>query len=531
MRRLCLCIYLLIIIPSTFLGQVTEEWVARYSGFGNYRDEAYAIAVDNSGNVYVTGRSYVVDTDEDYATIKYNSAGEVLWMAHYNEQTAGYDDLALSIALDKSGNVYVTGSSYGDGTTYDYATVKYNSSGEEQWAARYNAPGNNYDIAFALAVDNSGYVYVTGYGYDEVSQKDYVTIKYNSDGDEEWVARYKGPGNEFDEAYAIAVDNSGNVYVTGRSYGDGTSYDYATIKYNSDGDEEWVARYNGYLESPDEASAIAVDISGNVYVTGYSDIRDDYDFTTVKYNSVGEEEWVARYNGPLTYSDDLAWAMALDNSGNVYVTGWSQGEDYDFDYATVKYNSHGEEQWVARYDGPEGGPAGANDIALDDAGNVYLTGSSCGFGYDETALDYATVKYDSEGHEQWVARYNSPADDADEAKSIVVDNNGNVYVTGKSFDQYRHLDYITIKYSQGSGITEKPVSSLIKVTATLSHLFYNLSGQAQLNLYSADGRKVLAQTVEGQGTWEAPEMLSQGVYFARIDTGEYRQTLKLVKIN
>ena len=116
-------------------------------------------------------------------------------------------------------------------------------------------------------------MYVTGMSYGSGTAYDYATIKYNSSGDTMWVRRYNGPGNSDDEATAIAVDGSGNVYVTGYSDGSGTCYDYATIKYNSSGDTMWVRRYNGPGNSNDEANAIAVDGSGNVYVTGYSMVQ------------------------------------------------------------------------------------------------------------------------------------------------------------------------------------------------------------------------------------------------------------------
>ncbi|MEO0083819.1 MAG: SBBP repeat-containing protein, partial [candidate division WOR-3 bacterium] len=290
---------------------------------------------------------------------------------------------------DGSGNVYVTGYSWGSGTSYDYATIKYNSQGVEQWVARYNGPGNIWDWAYAIAVDGSGNVYVTGYSYGSGTYGDYATIKYNSSGQVEWVARYNGPGNSYDCAYAIAVDGLGNVYVTGESYGSGTSYDYATVKYNSQGVEQWVARYNGPVNSYDYAYAIAVDGSGNVYVTGESyGSGTSYDYATVKYNSQGVEQWVARYNGPGNGWDEAS-AIAVDGSGNVYVTGKSYGSD-SLDYATVKYNSQGVEQWVARYNGPGNDYDWARAIAVDGLGNVYVTGYSDGSG---TSYDYATIKY------------------------------------------------------------------------------------------------------------------------------------------
>src|SRR5262249_54802382 len=139
-----------------------------------------------------------------------------------------------------------------------------------------------------------------------------------------WVARYNGPGNDYDGAVAIVCDSSGNVYVTGESVGVETVADYVTIKYNSSGEEQWVARYDGGLG--DTATAMAIDSSGNVYVTGqsWSANTSNYDYATVKYNADGQEQWVARYDGPAN-DYDYPTGIAVDNSGNVYVTGESTG--------------------------------------------------------------------------------------------------------------------------------------------------------------------------------------------------------------
>ena len=140
------------------------------------------------------------------------------WVARYN---AGSDDLATAMAIDSLGNVYVTGASGSLDTYYDYATIKYNSCGQEEWVVRYNGPADGYDSPLAIAVDGSGNVYVTGGSYDSDTFDDYATVKYNSAGQEQWVARYNGPGIGPDAAVAIAVDNSDNVYVTGTSLGSG----------------------------------------------------------------------------------------------------------------------------------------------------------------------------------------------------------------------------------------------------------------------------------------------------------------------
>lgn len=414
---------------------VQEAWVARYNGPDNEDDKASAMVVDGSGNVYVTGWSYTIESWQDYLTIKYNSTGEPQWIARYNG-LANSNDVAAAIAVDASGNVYVTGNSYGFDGYAEYATVKYNSTGQEQWVARYNGPGIGADGATALALDTSGNIYVTGGSTGPSQNLEFATIKYNSAGQQQWVARDSGGG-----ARAIAVDASGNAYVTG------SNGDYVTIKYDSAGQRQWIATYDGGIDNNDEAAAIAVAISGDVFVTGKSVGLDGYhSYATIKYNSAGQEQWVARYVGPAGRYNDEATAIGLDGSGNVYVTGISVSFQSSADYATLKYNSAGQRQWVARYNGPAYSIDEAFAMALDSAGNVYVTGYS--YSNPSYNPDYATVKYDSTGQEQWVARYNGFGTGDDIASAIAVDRFGNVYVTGSSVAAGTGNDYATIKYDQ-----------------------------------------------------------------------------------
>src|SRR5262252_8382532 len=114
-----------------------------------------------------------------------------------------------------------------------------------------------------------------------------------------FVNRYNGPGNAEDEALAMKMDADGNIYVTGRSAGDGTGIDFFTIKYSPDGKELWSRRYDGPAHGEDIARALAIDAQGNVYVTGES-LSDEtsMDFATIKYDPDGNELWVRRYDGP-----------------------------------------------------------------------------------------------------------------------------------------------------------------------------------------------------------------------------------------
>ena len=424
----------------------------------------------------------------------------------------------------------------------DYATVEYDSSGVEQWVARYNSPGNDCDQANAIALDNSGNIYVTGYSEGSGTYYDYATVKYDSSGVEQWVRRYNGPGNSWDEAYAIALDNSGNAYVTGGSVGSGASYDYATVKYDSSGVEQWVARYNGPGNWRDYAWAIALDNSGNVYVTGGSwGSGTFHDYATVKYDSSGVVQWVARYNGPTNY-DDRARAIALDNSGNIYVTGGSRVSGTSYDYATVKYDSSGVEQWVERYNGPGDSLDYAYAIALDDSGNVYVTGGSVGSG---TYSDYATVKYDSSGVEQWVERYNGPGDSLDYAYAIALDNSGNIYVTGRSMGSGTGPDYATIKYLQvgveeevGSNKQETKLEIYQNPSRDKVDIRWQITENIERNLiiYNATGRLIKEFHITDHSfnrvTWDGRDnsgkKVPSGIYFLKFQAGSYIETKKII---
>ncbi len=425
-----------------------ERWIARYSGFEYGDDYATAIAVDNMGKVYVTGRSWRGSNKDDFATIMYDSSGVEQWAAWYNGPES-LDDGAVSISSDNAGNVYITGYSWGSGTRYDYATIKYNSLGEEQWISRYAGPGND-DLPDALVVDSLGSVYVAGYTVKSEMSCDYATVKYDSLGAEQWVSFYNGPGGGSDYASSMAVDKAGNVWVGGYSLNFLFGNDYAIVKYNTTGQEQWTARYNGPGNGDDRVNSLVADSLGNVYVTGRSEgLGTGYDYATMKFNSLGEEQWITRYNGPANF-DDQATAIAVDYMGNVYVTGYSYGTTSAYDYVTIKYDVSGVEQWIARYEGPGIGEDWAYAIALDNEGNVYVTGESRGM---ESHYDYATVKYSPSGEQEWVARYNGPGNGDDVAKALALDRCGNIYVTGKIWNGVKTDDFGTIKYNS-SGVAQ-----------------------------------------------------------------------------
>jgi len=381
-------------------------------------------------------------------SISYSSAQAFQeWVQRFN----GSDSLNdRAFAIDVHGCIYVSGSSTNNSTA-DFTTLKYNNRGQLLWSRTITgiAPGGG--IARDIVIDNFCNVYVTGNNGGI-----FTTVKYDSSGVEKWVATYSALGpTASNAARFIGIDNSGNVYVTGTSVESATSIiDFTTIKYDNNGAQQWITHFNGAANLFDVVSGNFVDADGNVYVNGRSQKADGtYDLVTIKYDSSGTALWTSTIADSMA-SGVLGTAAArgartdpitVDNSGNVYITGTAGiGIGNNFDILTAKYNPAGVLQWKVRIDGTANGFDKGNDIATDKAGNVYITGLTTNTG---SFTDYTTMKISSNGIIRWMQKFDGPANGSDDAAAIALDENNNVYVTGTSLGISSGTDYTTIKYS------------------------------------------------------------------------------------
>ncbi|HEX2605730.1 MAG TPA: SBBP repeat-containing protein [Flavisolibacter sp.] len=548
MRKPAICSLMALLILSGLVSysQVTQQWVQRLGLSGN--EHPIAMKTDASGNVYVLGSSNYLTFQDDILLVKYNSLGTLQWVQTYNGGSNAADQPG-GLAVDGAGNVYVSiNSGYisGSTSTTQIVTRKYSTAGAILWTSYFLRPDLLPAGSNGIAVDASGNVYITGYTIVDALAYDYMTIKYASDGTQLWMNTYNGAANSSDMSLFIALDPAGNVYITGQSIGQQrtklgirlTYYDYVTFKYAPDGTQLWRQSYNGSSHH-DIPKGLFVDNVGNVYVTGQSDNGTNQDFATVKYSTDGLQQWVVRYNGPAN-GNDGARGIVADNSGNVTVTGYTDIGGGNYNYATIRYNASGIQQWISQYNGTGNGADVATAIGSDIYGSIYVTGESVG----TAGYDYVTVKYSSSGGQLWLQRYNGTAGTADKATALAILNptgpvagNASVYVTGGS--QGTGEDFTTLKYTQQLIVAGAAVSDVKaeKISNESGAAFFNTpnpfssstvisyrlpeDAHVSIALYDVSGRALglLEQGWKKRGTYTlnyAPGSLVSGHYICRL---------------
>jgi len=455
-----------LLIKYSFDGQ--EEWAA-YCSEACARDYAAALAIGPEGTAILTGSSFRSGTSYDILTVELSAKGTPNWRARYDGPTSS-QDLATGLVLDTENNIYVTGASMVEldpfGPLSDFTTVQYDPEGTQIWSASYDdTKGWNYRPGIALG--RSGDVLLSGTGPVSGKSDDYVCIAYTGGGERKWVSSYDGPASSADIAKGFVIDSSGSVTVTGRSYGTGTLFDFATVRYDSAGHLVWSVRYDGRgagsgSASSDRAAAIALDAAGAVYVTGSSDGGgNSSDFTTVKYDPLGSQQWVARYDGPAA-GNDVAAAITVTPQGRIVVTGLSVGISSKGDIATVCYDADGRRLWTARYDGPDHQADAPEAVAARPDGSLVVTGSSEG---SNGTHDHVTIAYDPDGNELWCTRYSSAGASDDHAFGLTLGADGRTYVTGCSNGDYVTLAYDThgeelwsARYDAGGWSEDRPAA-------------------------------------------------------------------------
>jgi hypothetical protein len=345
------------------------------------------------------------------------------------------------MAIDSSGRVYMTGRT-DDGTTVDFLTAAFDSAGVELWTAQRDGHAGGHAGAAGVALDEStGRVYVTGTS-STGSAPILLTVAYDELGSELW-ARTSGSSSAALPC-CIVVGSNGHVVVAGYSLGGaGRLDDFLTVAYDSQGNELWRRERDNGSGTDDRATALAVGPSGNVYVAGGASSDFQWDVLTVAYDSSGDELWARLWDGE-AHSDDFGHDLDVGPDESVFVAGVSSGPPAAA-FLTLRYDRFGNEVWATRSSATEGSSAGAYDIEVDPSGRVFVLGDSS-TGSPDFVHRFMTAGYDFAGEELWVRERASDSGRSEFPHALVLGEDGTVYVTGAS-DNGFDRDFLTVAYS------------------------------------------------------------------------------------
>ncbi|MCC6822090.1 MAG: SBBP repeat-containing protein [Verrucomicrobia subdivision 3 bacterium] len=408
------------------------QWARRLASTANQDNElSIGLALDSATNIYVTGWfdgtnnfGDVTLTNssgggQDIFVARCNPAGALQWVRRAGGNSSARDG-GRGIGVDDARNVYVTGEFVGDAdfgafnlsapAKQEFFLVKYDTTGTVKWARQsVSAAGNNV-YGTGLAVDAAGNTYAIGYADNHATitfetktvLSPHVTgystflVKYDNAGNAQWAQLLGGPG--FTYATKVAVDDAGNIYVRGSfnqtatigvsnlvSSVPGLS-DMFLAKFNNSGALTWVQRSSG---ADVDEGGVAVDQAGNVFVTGwYMDNPITFDGITLtnagwgdaflaKYNSAGAIQWARRAGGT---GLDFYWDVAADRQGGAYAAGFLSPDAVapsgTGGAIVAKYDAAGILQWANSANGAPANPVAstAAKCAIDPAGNGYLVG-------------------------------------------------------------------------------------------------------------------------------------------------------------
>ena len=446
-KRRAFAVLFLFLLAGGFLAAAEEKpvarvWAKRFDSVGHMDDEPSAIAVDGSGNVFVAGvsrvPSYQTGTN-DSLMIKYSGSGEALWTNHFPMVSP------VGMATDTNGNVFMTGSAYGETSRgADLATMAFSGAGALLWTNVYSSRSLlGEDTPNGMALDGDGNVYVVGFA--EGFPGMHTVIKYANGGLASWT-NYFPAGNLAGLKSALCIDVNGDVIATGSSIGTNGYSHYQTVKFTSSGTPLWTNWYYGPGNYADVIAGVASDALGNVYVTGTSwgETDTQQDIATVAYAASGVALWTNRFDGP-AHSWDQAARIGVNAKGNVVVTGTAGIQLGAPAYIVmVAYSAAGTPLWTKYYNNGRGEDT-VSAIAFDEFGNTLLAGTSLGIGGDFVAL-----KVSNDGKGISTNRFNGTNNDSDWASAIAAGKNGDFFVTGSVRDNDNGVvnwNFATLKYS------------------------------------------------------------------------------------
>jgi len=425
--------------------QAVHAWSKKFGGSSS--DIPYGTAVDTNGNVYITGYFYnsinfggtthSTSGGADIFVASFTPSGKYRWSKTFGSTSYDY---GYDVAVDKSGNVYVTGGFYSSMNcggsnlqskgSNDVFICSFDSAGKHRWSGSWGSTSTDY--GYAIGADSNSNVYLTGYHYSSINfggstftskgSYDIFVASFDDKGKHRWSKGFGSTSSDY--GYGMAVDGSGNVYVTGAYYysmdcGGGTmtskgSRDIYLCSFSPSGTHRWSKSFGG--TSTDYGYYAAVDNTGNVAITGYFYGSVNFGGSTLtsaggadiflaSFTSSGTHRWSKAMGGT---SYDYGYGIAADAKGNIYATGVF--------YSSMK-------------------PPGGTTLTSKGSNDIFI------------------VSYDGSGNFRWARSHGSTS--SDYGRKLAVAPNGDLYASG--------YFYYTVDFGGGNLTASSTDVYLVKI--------------------------------------------------------------------
>ncbi len=347
-------------------------WENVIDGDANMEDIGTDVFIDNQFNVYVTGTVNRLGTQEDLTVLKYSSNGTLIW-DYYTDGVESESGTALTVNASK---LYVTGVTASSSTLSDYLTISLDATnGSYLWSNTYNYADLN-EVPVCISIRNND-LYVTGASQLSLNPQmkwEMATIKYNaSNGAQNSENRSTGNSTQgVDEVHDFTIDDNGDIYIVGGVVNQSTGFDIAIYKLDNNLNLIWEQLID---ESGlnDVAYGIKLDNSGNIYLTGYVTRQNEgKNIFIKKFDNTGGNIWSKELRGQSNL-DDVGIQLSLVDDTTVYLTGFIRNNT-DADYIVTGFKSDGTILTTIGYDNGSNLDEIPTSICTDLDGNLIVTG-------------------------------------------------------------------------------------------------------------------------------------------------------------
>jgi hypothetical protein len=453
------------------------NWSKLFNGKGASTDSTSKMKMNVlDKSIYIVGTSDAYGTGNDIVLIKRDfTTGDTLWTRHYSGP-ANSDDQAVDLVINQNtGDIFITGKSTGLSTAYDIVTLKYSSTGTFGWEKRWdNQDLHGDDIPKSIGIDVNGRIIISATTYNGTSNfDDLLVLDYDAFGGLTNYNTYDLFMNFYPRSIDLGkfakVSNNGEVFIAGECMRGSLNNGYSIVfslglnaslgRYYNTSCTSQLYLFNSFgastYSSPDDFNyfnAMDLDNSNNIYVAYQNDtisgVGYGYAIGISKTNALGCTVWNKRFGSNSNSKNLKANAIKVDTNGNVYAVGYEMNIDGNLDWFIIKYSSEGVIQWKVTKKGNGNGNDLAYDIAFDYFQNPIVVGITYNL---VTKNDITTAKFNkTNGTELFSINYDSSNGD-EKAYNIFVDASQNIIINGILNSVSQSQNMITLMYCNSVG--------------------------------------------------------------------------------